>query len=142
MTARGGTRSKIRSVSKKRPLRERVPHPRRVNRDPWWELERFQRFVRSFDRIGPLGTSILLVGPVVVAALFFVWTHVTTVRLGYELSSAGENHRLLVEENRTLRVEVAALKAPERLKLLARRNYGLLAPTPAQIIRLSEGPIR
>jgi cell division protein FtsL len=86
--------------------------------------------------IGPLGRALILAIPVVLAALFLVWTRVTTVRLGYELSKAVEVHERLLEENRGLRVEVATLEAPSRLKRLARSEYGLEKPKSEQVIEI------
>ncbi|MCA9551510.1 MAG: cell division protein FtsL [Myxococcales bacterium] len=87
--------------------------------------------------MGPVGTAILVAGPVVAAALFYVWTHVTTVRLGYALSKAGESHRQLLEENRALRIEAAALKSPDRLEKLGQERYGLGAPRTEQVVRVA-----
>ena len=86
----------------------------------------------------PVGTSVVLIAPVLGAALFYVWTHVTTVQLGYTLSQAADTHRGLLETNRSLRVEVAALRAPERLKELGRSRFKLAAPDTQQILRLDE----
>lgn len=90
---------------------------------------------RKFE-LGPIGLSVGIAVPVVMAALFYVWTNVTTVRLGYELSEAAKVHRELLEENRGLRVEVAALKAPDRLARLARLHHGLAPPETEQVIEL------
>ena len=86
--------------------------------------------------LGPLGTAILVAAPVVAAALFYVWTHITTVRLGYAISRAGETHRKLLERNRTLRIESAALRSPDRLEKLGRDRFGLTAPRTEQVVRL------
>lgn len=86
--------------------------------------------------MGPIGVVLVLVLPLVAAALFYVWAEVTTLRLGYQLSQAGEAHRALLEENRGLRVEVAALRAPERLKRLA-ADYGLEPPRTEQVVRVA-----
>lgn len=94
--------------------------------------------IRELARLTPYGTLVLLVSPVVAAALFFVWSQITTVRLGYALSQAGDAHRVLLEENRGLRIEVAALRAPERLKKLAEERYALAAPATEQVIRLKD----
>lgn len=93
---------------------------------------------RAPFELGPLGTSVAVAIPVVLAALFYVWTQVTTVRLGYELSKAAKAHKNLLEENRGLRIEVAALKAPERLERLAKIHHGLAPPRSEQVIELSE----
>jgi cell division protein FtsL len=92
--------------------------------------------VRKRFEPGPIGISVCIAAPVVMAALFYVWTNVTTVRLGYELSDAAKVHRELIEQNRGLRVEVAALKAPDRLARLAKLHHDLAPPQTAQVIEL------
>ncbi len=101
--------------------------------------KRLRRFRPLEDGLGPLGTALALVLPVVAAALFYVWTHITTVQLGYQLSEAAEAHQQLLEENRGLRVEVAALRAPERLKELGRNKFNLLPPRTEQVVQLAGG---
>jgi cell division protein FtsL len=105
-------------------------------------LMRIERGVRQGrDRVikakelAPPTLAALLIAPVVASALFYVWTHVAAIRLGYQMSAAGEEHRLLLEENRALRVEVSSLKAPERLKQLAIKHR-LAPPRSQQVIRL------
>jgi cell division protein FtsL len=90
----------------------------------------------KLEELGVLQMAIILVAPVVAAALFYVWAEVTSVRLGYLLSQAGEAHNTLVEENRGLRIEVAALKAPERLKRIAQERFHLAPPRLEQVVRL------
>ena len=90
------------------------------------------------ENLSPLTLCILFILPVVAAALFNVWIHVATVRLGYELSAEARLHERLVEENRGIRVEIATLKSPERLKKLANETYRMTAPKPGQVIRVSK----
>ena len=97
----------------------------------------FVKDVLGLDRPGPIGVALLIAAPVTAAALFYVWTHITTVRLGYELSEAGEAHRALLERHRALKLDVAALKAPQRLRRLG-QSYGLGAPRPEQVVHLEE----
>lgn len=85
---------------------------------------------------GPVGMTLMLVSPVVAAALFYVWAEMTTVHLGYQLSRASEMHRKLLEENRGLRIEVAALRAPERLKRIAEDRFHLEPPKTEQVVRI------
>lgn len=85
-----------------------------------------------------LGRAIAIVLPLVAAALFHVWAETTTVRLGYLLSQAGDAHRTLLEENRGLRIEVAALRAPERLERMAKERYELEPPKTEQVVRVAE----
>jgi cell division protein FtsL len=87
--------------------------------------------------ITPVLLSVLFVAPVVAAGIFYVWSQVAAVRLGYEMSTASERHRALLEENRALRIEVASLRAPERLQQLA-QQYRLAPPRSEQIVRLEK----
>lgn len=89
---------------------------------------------------GVLGKTMVVVAPVVAAALFYVWAEITTVRLGYTLSQASDAHGSLLEVNRGLRIEVAALRAPERLERLAVERFQLEPPRTEQVIRL-EGSV-
>lgn len=89
--------------------------------------------------LSPVGTAVLLIAPVVFASLFYVWTQVTTVRLGYAISKAGEIHQSLLEENRGLRIQIASLRAPDRLKGLAEKQYRLEPPRPEQVVHLGLG---
>lgn len=95
--------------------------------------------VSSGFSVGPVGIALLGVAPVTAAALFFVWTRITTVQLGYDLSEAAASHQRLLEENRALRLEVAALRATARLERLAGEVYGLRPPGPGQVVVLAEG---
>jgi cell division protein FtsL len=93
--------------------------------------------IRSLCHLGTVGVAVLLVLPVLAAALFYVWAEITTIRLGYLLAQAGDAHRALLEENRGLRIEVSALRAPERLMRLA-DQYRLEPPKSEQVVRLQE----
>jgi cell division protein FtsL len=85
-----------------------------------------------------LRKTMAIVAPVVCAALFYVWAQVTTTRLGYTVSQVSDTHRSLLEVNRGLRIEVAALRAPERLERLAIERFRLVPPKNEQVIRLEE----
>jgi hypothetical protein len=100
-------------------------------------MKRLLDRVRDAFALGPVGIAVALVLPVLAAALFYVWAEITTVRLGYLLAQAGDAHRALLEENRGLRIEVAALRAPERLKRLA-LHYDLEPPKSEQVVKIGE----
>ncbi|MBK8013394.1 MAG: cell division protein FtsL [Deltaproteobacteria bacterium] len=86
--------------------------------------------------LDPLVLCVGIALPVVAAALFHVWANVTSVRLGYALSHASEMHRVLLEENRGLRVELETLRSQKRLEQLARERFHLASPRPEQIVRV------
>ena len=88
------------------------------------------------DELGPVLTSVALVVPVVMAALFYVWVQVDGVRLGYEMAESKKLHEQLLGDQKALRTERQALTSPDRLQAEA----GLLHLHPArpdQIIHLA-----
>lgn len=103
-------------------------------------LTRLPQVVQQAERLGPLGAAVMLATPVVAAALFHVWTHVTTVHLGYQLSRADAAHAKLVESNLVLSTEVSALLAPQRLKALA-KEFQLSPPKAEQVVPLKDRPL-
>jgi hypothetical protein len=87
------------------------------------------------ERLGPLAAGLVILCPLVAAAIFYVGTHVTTVDLGYTLARARKQHEASLEASKGLALEVAALKAPERLQKLA-GPLGLLQPSSDQVVFL------
>ncbi len=69
------------------------------------------------------------------AAFQLVRTRHAAVQIGYALSQATREHDQLLEDQRKLRLEVATLKNPVRLRSLA-QSLGLVEPDPARIVRL------
>lgn len=65
-------------------------------------------------------------------ALGYVWTRVQVVETGYRLRQLEEIRDKLKEENRALSVEVATLKSPQRLEVIAAR-MGFKPPTEEQV---------
>jgi len=78
---------------------------------------------------------ILCIMAVLIAgSLFYVWTRVLVINLGYELSDAMERHWKLVQLNRKLHIEVALLKSPARIERIAQEELEMQKPHPEQII--------
>lgn len=77
---------------------------------------------------------------VVVVTLFYLWTRLMVVNMGYEISGLNKERRGLVEENKRLKLEVLTLKSPQRIEEIARRELGLTYPGGEQIVKVeSEG---
>ena len=95
------------------------------------------RLVREVDpekrrecfRLLPLGILVFL------SVLFFSWQHLQCVRAGYEIEELKEQRTAEQEWNRQLRLEQAALADPQRIDTLARRDLGMVSPTPQQVIQ-------
>lgn len=66
----------------------------------------------------------------------YVWCRIQVVELGYLLS---EDHLLntrLLNDNKKLHLELARLKAPERVERIAIEQLGLKHPSKSQIVVL------
>ena len=66
----------------------------------------------------------------------YVWCRVQVVNLGYLLSDIHRLHTRLVNDNKKLHLELARLKAPERVQRIAIEKLGLKHPTKDQIVVL------
>jgi cell division protein FtsL len=69
------------------------------------------------------------------AAVVHVRSKLVVVQLGYQLSKAASEHKQLLTESRKLKLEVATLRNPRRLRKLAKEKLGLIEPRPFQILR-------
>jgi cell division protein FtsL len=71
-----------------------------------------------------------------VSGFTYVWCQTQVVNLGYRLSEAHRQHTKLVDENKKLHLELARLRAPERVEQVAVRQLGLKHPKKDQIVVL------
>lgn len=76
----------------------------------------------------------------------YAWQHFKAIEYGYQIESSKRELSNLTEMNGALRTEVASLRDPERIDVLARR-MGLVPPAPGQVIRMdtvsgeAQGPV-
>jgi cell division protein FtsL len=68
-------------------------------------------------------------------AMFYAWQHFRSIEYGYQIEAQRTERDRLVELNRTLKLEEASLRDPERIDVLA-RQMGLESPHPGQVQRL------
>lgn len=67
-------------------------------------------------------------------SLFYVWSRIQVIQLGYEISNALKEGRTLFETNKKLKVEIASLKSYARIEKLAVEELKMSKPTPDQVI--------
>lgn len=67
-------------------------------------------------------------------SLFYVWSHHQIISLSYEISQASREAQELLQDNKKLRVEWAALKSPRRIEKMASQELGLVSPQKEQLI--------
>jgi cell division protein FtsL len=68
------------------------------------------------------------------ASLFYVWSRIQVIQLGYEISNAIKQERALVEANKKLRVEIAQLKSYGRIEKIAVEELKMMKPAPNQVV--------
>ena len=69
----------------------------------------------------------------------FAWQHFKAIEYGYKIEALRTQRNELVDSNRTLRMQQAFLRDPERIDQLARK-MGLQTPTAGQVIRMEATP--
>ena len=85
----------------------------------------------KFRRLLLVGLLMLLL---IGGSLFYVWSRIQVIRLGYEISSALKEEKALTEVNKRLRLEIATLKSYARIEKIAVEELRMAKPKPEQVI--------
>jgi cell division protein FtsL len=67
-------------------------------------------------------------------SLFYVWSRIQVIRLGYEISNVLKEEKTLTEANKRLRLEIATLKSYGRIERVAVEELRMAKPKPEQVI--------
>jgi cell division protein FtsL len=67
-------------------------------------------------------------------SLFYVWSRIQVIQVGYEISNSLKEERALTEANKKLRLEIATLKSYARIEKLAMEELRMVKPKPEQVI--------
>ena len=70
----------------------------------------------------------------IAGSLFYVWSRIQVIQLGYEISNALKEERALAELNKRLRLEIATLKSYTRIEKFAVEELRMTKPKPDQVI--------
>ncbi len=73
------------------------------------------------------------------ALVFYVYLHVSTLAIGYDLSRIRADQLRMVRENRALTTEVGSLAAPSRIRRIARTSLGMQAARKIERINEENG---
>ncbi len=87
-------------------------------------------------------TSITLGILLLLGALLYVWQHIHVVRLGYDIEALREARAALVQENKTLRLEMGQLRSLKRVEEIARTRLGMVSPKPGQVLLIQEPTVQ
>jgi cell division protein FtsL len=83
---------------------------------------------------------VLLGALISLCAFLYAWQHFETIQLRYQLESLRSERAQATELNQELKLEVAGLRAPGRIDVIARRQLGLTAPVPGQVAPMELPP--
>ena len=92
------------------------------------------------NRIRECARLVFLGGMIALCALLYAWQHFETIQLRYDLESLRSEHSQSAELNQQLKLEVAGLRSPGRIDMIARRQLGLTAPVPGQVAPMDLPP--
>ncbi len=96
------------------------------------QLVRPKRNVRD---MGFLYVAIIVIFCLLCVAFTYLYSRVTVVHVGYEMNVLSAARDASTERNKRLRLELAKLKAPERIESKA-FELGLLYPDGTQVVHL------
>lgn len=68
------------------------------------------------------------------SSLFYVWSRIQVIQVGYEISHALKEEKALVEANKRLRLEILTLKSYSRIEKIAAEELRMAKPKPDQVI--------
>lgn len=83
-----------------------------------------------------LFSAIMVITIIVLVVLFYLWSRLLTINLGYEISKAEKDRKELIRENEVLKLDIATFKSPLRIEGIANGELGLVYPNQKQVIRI------
>jgi cell division protein FtsL len=86
------------------------------------------RKLKKVDSPKIIGIWLLLLFIFVGELLLYTWCRLQYVRTGYEISAQTKKNRDLMALQKSLKVEMARLKSPERIARIAQIQLGLIMP--------------
>ncbi|HBR16093.1 MAG: cell division protein FtsL [Deltaproteobacteria bacterium RIFCSPLOWO2_12_FULL_43_16] len=85
---------------------------------------------------GFLFSAIKVIIVVLLVTLFYLWSRLEVVSLGYEIADATKERAELVSDNQRFKLEILTLKSPKRIEAIAGGKLGLVYPKREQIIMI------
>src|SRR5215470_16881862 len=81
---------------------------------------------------------VTVLGAIFLVGLFiYGWQHYQWIQYGYRIEEAQKKKEQLAETGRQLRLERAFLRSPKRIDAIARRELGMVVPSPGQVVMLN-----
>ena len=102
--------------------------------------------VRQISRASSGRYSLLVAAVVIIIALlfilFYLWSRLIVVSLGYEIAKANKERVELMADNKRLKLENLSLKSPQRIEAIALDRLGLIYPKREQVIIVKSSNVK
>ena len=82
----------------------------------------------------PLFAAIKVIIVVLLFTVFYLWSRLEVVSLGYEIAQENKERGGLMDDNKRLKLEILSLKSPQRVETIALDRLGLVYPKREQVI--------
>jgi cell division protein FtsL len=79
---------------------------------------------------------LMVICAVMLISLFYVWPHIRMTELEYQIAEEVGNKQRLLEEREKLKIELATLKSPQRIEVIAREKLQMTYPERDQLVNL------
>jgi len=80
---------------------------------------------------------LLVLGVFIVSlSLFYIWSRVQIVQMGYEINEHKKEQQKLLEQNKMIKMELSLMKSPSRIEKYAQENLKMQMPDQRQIIEI------
>ncbi|MBI3753344.1 MAG: cell division protein FtsL [Deltaproteobacteria bacterium] len=89
--------------------------------------------IRASGR-GSLFAAINIIIVILLFTLFYLWSRLAVISLGYEIAKADQERAALMADNKKLKLEILSLKSPQRIEAIAMSKLGLVYPKGEQVI--------
>jgi len=81
-------------------------------------------------------TAVILVASLLFLALFYVWTRMKVVQIGYEIADLEKENNALKNRKREMLLEITSLQSPGELEKQARKKVGLMFPPLGKVVHV------
>jgi cell division protein FtsL len=105
--------------------------------------------VREVDqaRMREMWRSVRVIALFCALVIYALWQHFALIQTGYRLDQLRQSFEAEEQVNRHLRLQLQALRRPQRIETIARRQLGMVPPGPDDAVVLervtpSEPPAR
>lgn len=82
----------------------------------------------------PLFAAIKVIIIVLLFTVFYLWSRLEVISLGYEIANANKEKGVLLDDNGRIKLEILSLKSPNRIEAIATERLGLVYPKGEQVI--------